>query len=82
MGETGGQNIQVGVMRGLTKTFAMLVLAGGLAMVPALGSQGAGALGERHVHADAHLVRSTDSLGPLDAADRLAESRVVGLTRS
>jgi hypothetical protein len=69
-------------MRGLTKTFAMLVLAGGMAMVPAIGSQGAGALGERHLHADAHLLRSNESPTPLHAADRLAESRVVGLTRS
>ena len=69
-------------MRGLKKTFAMLVLAGGMAVVPAIGSQGAGALGARHVHADAHLLRPTESAAALHAADRLTESRVVGLTHS
>ena len=69
-------------MRGVTKIFAMLGLAGGLAMVPAIGSQGAGALGEGHVHADAQLLRSTDSAAPLHAADQLAQSRVVRLMRS
>ena len=72
----------MGVMRGLSKTFAMLALAGGLAVVPAIGSRGAGALGEQHTHADSQLVRSTGSTAVLHAADQLAERRVVGLTRS
>jgi hypothetical protein len=69
-------------MRGLAKTFATLALAGGLAMVPAIGSQGAGALGEQHAHADSQLLSSTESRDALHAADQLAERRAVGLTRT
>jgi hypothetical protein len=68
-------------MRGLTKTFAMLVLAGGLAVVPAIGSQGAGALGEQHVRVDSQLV-GTGSDGGLLAADLIVQRRVVALARS
>ena len=60
----------------------MLALAGGLAIVPAIGSQGAGALGEQHAHADSQLLDSTESRETLHAADRLAARRVVGLTRT
>ena len=59
----------------------MWALAGGFSVVPAIGSQGAGALGEQHSHADSQLLNSTESLVSLHAADRLAESRVVGLIR-
>lgn len=69
-------------MRGLTKTFAMLGLAAGLAIVPAMGSQGAGALGERHVHADSHLLPASATSVPLELASRIAEQRVIGLTHS
>lgn len=68
-------------MRGLTKTFAMLALAGGLAIVPALGSQGAGALGARHVHVDSHMLSPAAAMTSLEAADRIAEQRVLGLAR-
>jgi len=66
-------------MRGLTKTFAMLGLAGGLAIVPAIGSQGAGALGERYVHVDSHLLAAEAAVASLEAADRVAEAQVLGL---
>ena len=72
----------MGMMRGLAKTFAMLALASGLAVVPAIGSRGAGALGEQHTHADSQLLGPTESRVALHAADQLAERRVVGLTRS
>lgn len=68
-------------MRGFGKIFAMMALAGGLAVVPAIGSQGAGALGERHTHADSQLLKSTDSHAALQAADALAEQRVIGIAR-
>lgn len=66
-------------MRGRLKFFAMSVLAGGLAIVPAMGTQGAGALGGRHINADSHLV-STGAASSLLDADRLVEQRVLRLT--
>lgn len=68
-------------MRGLTKTFAMLGLAGGLAIVPAIGSQGAGALGERHAHVDSHLLSAPGAIASLEIADRAVEAHVLNLTR-
>ena len=59
----------------------MLGLAGGLAIVPAIGSQGAGALGERFVHVDSHLVSSAATPPSLESADRVVESRVLELAR-
>lgn len=50
--------------------------------MPAIGSQGAGALGEQHAHADSQLLGSAESRDALHAADRLAERRIVGLTRT
>ena len=69
-------------MRGLVKTFAMLAVASGMAVVPSIGSRGAGALGEQHTHADSQLLGSAESIAVLHTADQLAERRVVGLTRS
>ena len=67
-------------MRGFAKVIAMSALAGGMSVVPAIGSQGAGALGEQHSHADSQLLRgeTTDSL---HAADQLAAKRVIELAR-
>lgn len=59
----------------------MLALAGGLAIVPAIGSQGAGALGEQHFHADAQLLRAAEPTQALQTADQLVAERVVALTR-
>lgn len=70
-----------GNMRGFTKTLAMLGLAGGLAIVPAIGSQGAGALGDNHVYADSHLLSPSAEASSLVAADRLVERQVLELTR-
>ena len=66
-------------MRGFGKTLAMLALAGGLAVVPAIGSQGAGALGETNTGVDSHLLAAADTAVPLRAADDLAQRRVAGL---
>lgn len=77
----GGQDYKVGVMRGLMKTCAMLALAGGLAIVPAIGSQGAGALGAGQAQTDSQLLRSTDARTSLRLAHDLAERRVVSVTR-
>lgn len=46
-------------MRGMFKFLAMLGLAAGLSVVPAVGSQGAGALGARQAMVDAELVIGT-----------------------
>jgi hypothetical protein len=60
----------------------MLALAAGLAVVPAIGSQGAGALGARSLHADAALVgRSADAVEKLRLADSLVEQQVLALDR-
>lgn len=69
-------------MRGNAKLFAMVALAAGLAVVPALGSQGAGALGESRSHDDSHILTSTQSPLVLDVADRLAASRVAEVVAS
>jgi hypothetical protein len=69
-------------MRGLSKTLAMLALAGGFSVVPSIGSQGAGALGELDNHADSRILRSAEPRTALDAADRLAARAAVELTRS
>ena len=58
----------------------MLGLAGGLAIVPAIGSQGAGALGARHVHVDSHMLSSPAMMTSLEAADHIAEQQVLELT--
>ena len=50
--------------------------------MPAIGSQGAGALGEQHTHADSQLLGPDESRDALRDADRLAEGRVVRLTRT
>lgn len=71
-----------GSMRGLTKTFAMFGLASGLAIVPAIGSQGAGALGGGHVHVDSQLIDDSASLSSLRAADAVVQARVQELARS
>jgi hypothetical protein len=68
-------------MRGLGKAIAMLATAGGLSVVPAIGSQGAGALGEQHSHADSQLLRGAETADALHAADRLAAQRVIELAR-
>jgi hypothetical protein len=50
--------------------------------VPAIGSQGAGALGARSLHADAALVgRSADAVEKLRLADSLVEQQVLALDR-
>lgn len=59
----------------------MVGLAGGLAIVPAIGSQGAGALGERYVHVDSHLLPPSGAVTSLESADRVVEAHVLGLTR-
>lgn len=69
----------MGVMRGLKKTCAMLVLAGSLAAVPAISSQGAGALDARQVQADSHLLQRANEAVSLKTAHLLAERQVVGL---
>jgi len=58
----------------------MLVLAGGLAALPAIGSQGAGALGARQLRDDVQLLQSNDPFAALQAAHALTERQVVGLT--
>lgn len=58
----------------------MVGLAGGLAIVPAIGSQGAGALGERSVHVDSHLVPALSLETSLKVADRVVEAQVLALT--
>ena len=68
------------MMRGISKLLTMLALAAGLSVVPAIGSQGAGALGEHRAHADAQIVSATlgaDSV--LNAADTLAQKQVIEL---
>jgi hypothetical protein len=64
-------------MRGISKLLTMLALAAGLAVVPAIGSQGAGALGERRAHADALIV--ADDGGVVRRADDLAQAQVIKL---
>lgn len=64
-------------MRGSVKLFTMLVLAAGLAVMPSMGSQGAGALTAERNRADAML---TDGAArPLLQADHLAQHLVVEL---
>gem|GEM_PF-6833055 len=61
----------------------MLLLTAGLSVVPAIGSQGAGALGARKAHADATIVsNAVETSGELTRAGRLAESRVLRLAQS
>ncbi len=58
-----------------------MALATGLAMVPAIGSQGAGALGESRSYADSHLLSPTQSPLILDIASGVAEARVAEMVR-
>lgn len=76
------QELKVGVMRGFTKTCAILALAGGMAIVPAIGSQGAGALGAGQAPIDSQLLGAADARVPLRSAHELVERQVVDLTRS
>lgn len=61
--------------------FATVALATGLAMVPAIGSRGAGALGESRSHTDSHLLTPVQSPLVLDAASGVAEARVAEIVR-
>ncbi len=64
-------------MRGMFKFLAMLGLAAGLSVVPAVGSQGAGALGARQAVVDAGLVAGA-SAGAIKT-DSLAARAVLEL---
>ena len=56
----------------------MLPMAAGLAMVPTVGSQGAGAFGEHLSHADANLLGSSQvAANALASADRLVSQQVL-----
>lgn len=65
----------VGVMRGTFKLLTLLGLAAGFSVVPAVGSQGAGALGARQGKVDAELIPGDTAT--IAAADALVERAVL-----
>jgi hypothetical protein len=67
-------------MRGIYNILAMLALSAGLAIVPSVGSQGAGTLAGRHMQVDAQVIRDVSGAdGAVRAADRAAQAGVLAL---
>lgn len=69
-------------MRGTYKLLTMLGLAAGFSVVPAVGSQGSGALDARLAKADAGLVGGGTGDAAVGRADALAGHAVLEIVRN
>lgn len=69
-------------MRGTYKLLTMLGLAAGLSVVPAVGSQGAGALDARVAKTDVELIAGESGDAVVGKADVLAGRIVLEIVRS